>query len=123
MSKRKRCNPRVRLHPNGTAVLSGINVEDLRSLLTWARLHNYEHPLDDKAKLDSMNVNWERRLVYILEEADKAILARYHETYPWNSRPKTKAERWKEVRYERDTRVLIDQIIEEEFAKRAGSSK
>ena len=113
--ERRHCNPRVRLHANGTAVLSGINVDDLRSLLTWARLHNYDHPLDDKAKQDAFNVAWERRLVYICEEADKAILARYHETHPWNDRPKTKAERWRDVREEYRMRKLIDKIINEQL--------
>lgn len=50
MPKKKRAQsvPRVTIYPNGRATLSGLDYQDLRSLLTQAALYNYD--AEERAK-------------------------------------------------------------------------
>jgi hypothetical protein len=111
-----RCAPRVRMHANETMTVSGIDARDLRDIVTAARLHRYANPVTTE-KNDPESFIWERRIVYILETLDRAILDRYHETYPWHAAPKTKQERLAAVREEIRIRKLIDEITEKELSR------
>lgn len=45
---RKRINPRIRRHRNGTATLSGVPSGILQGILTIASLYDHEHPFEPK---------------------------------------------------------------------------
>ena len=73
-------NPRVRIHKNGTATLSGIDYGDLRSILTAAHLHRYKNP-----SLSSSETAWHERQHAIIQASSVALSEAIADSY--NDRP------------------------------------
>ncbi len=112
--------PRIKIHKDGRATLSGLSYSDLRSLITCASLENYRsldrlrkegprHP-DDQRYLD----NQRKLLQAAVEAMDQAI----RDTHPKRERPLTKAERLAAVKAERKERELLDSILDQIIAER-----
>lgn len=63
--------PRIKIHPNGTCTLSGVNYDDLRSIFTEASLYRYDHPYKEK----TFEADIELRLPGIQERNNLAEIA------------------------------------------------
>lgn len=80
--------PRFVLHDDGTCTIAGVDSGDMASILTAARLYRYEHPVneDEHGPDCACCLEWERRIVWILEalkeDMDARVRSRYPETVP-----------------------------------------
>ncbi|MCP1539969.1 hypothetical protein [Methylorubrum extorquens] len=141
-------NPRLKIHPDGSATLSGIHVRDLKSILTAASLHHYDtekgHKEKEAAEMARADANelglgecirqnwqdsqaWIVRIRNILTLCDKAFERHHYQPQHVGKRvidlkPWEKQARLRDVREEKRFRGVVDRIISEAIAKRRSSS-
>ena len=117
MASKRTSNPRIKIHKSGHATLSGLNYDDLRSILTAAALWTYQE--DDKAKEKGEHSDecgciecsvWRRSMRHFIDMASASMDAAISATHP-PRRPLTKAERLRVVREEIRTRKIIDAML------------
>lgn len=110
-----RLAPRVKLNPDGTCTVSGIPIQDLRSIITAAQLNFYKTQAEFDARNEQgvMNLNWLKRSFWILERLDEEVKTRIRGTFPWSDRPVTKTARWEAVRDSQFIRKLLNRSLEE----------
>jgi hypothetical protein len=105
MPSKRTSNPRVRIHANRKATLSGLNYDDLRSLLTAAWLHHH----DCTKGADKRSVEWHMEQMTLLDVARASMDAAIRGTYG-PSRPPTKKERLAKVRGDIAFRKHMDAV-------------
>lgn len=116
-SRQHKSNPRVTIRDrDGRSTLSGLNYQDLRSILTAAALYNYSEMEKHKKSVEPHEHNctecqgWRKqqlRLIKITEESlDEAI----RDTFPKSSYIPSLQERRKKVEQERSNRLFIDNL-------------
>jgi hypothetical protein len=101
-------SPRVKLHSTGKTTLTGINYRHLESILTQAALHNYETL--KTCKEGSEREEYARNMLKLIECTQASLKEAISATHP--KREKTIADRRAEVLEERNTRVLIDSLLD-----------
>lgn len=102
--------PRVKLHKSGSITLTGIDYKDLRSIFTAASLYRYDHPVNSEYKDE---LEWERRIKYVIEQVEKGIGEEINKTFPWHNSKKTIEQRMNEVKEEKAFRLRLEQLFED----------
>ena len=110
---------RFRIHENRTAVLAGVDYNDLRSVFDGAAIHYYDEvrqlrKLGDRRKLTAQErgrLAFNEHQIKVLDMIKAATDAGIAATFPPRpERALTKAERWAAVRERKAERELFDQL-------------
>lgn len=144
-----RLAPRIRIHPDGTATLSGIPHRDLTSILTAASLNHYETEQDlavrRKKKLaedlaeyenDPLTQNvirrnhrdseiWAARIRHTLNLAETSLKDRYHYKAEYLHKPVSQLTEWEKkrrleaIKDKKEFRARMGELFVEIQAERA----
>jgi hypothetical protein len=124
---------RIKIHKDGTATLSGINYDTLRSVITAASLHHYD---EEKAAVDKPEVGeladiirrnnlanraWRSMMRKSLDALDAAMRSAIEATHP-RRKPPTIKQRKAAVMEKRRIRTSIDMWVREHFEKLKAAS-
>lgn len=124
---------RFRIHENRTAVLAGVDYNDLRSVFDGAAIHYYDEvrqlrKLGDRRKLTAQErgrLAFNEHQIKVLDMIKAATDAGIAATFPPRpERALTKAERWAAVRERKAERELFDQLhaaVMAEARRKAGT--
>lgn len=121
--------PRIKMNPDGRVTLSGLMYNDLRSILRAASLYRYDHPFQPDAE-ESNNQEWQEVIAennrvekawhakqrILIDSAADALMGCINALS--TTKLQTVQDRWREVREKQRSRKIIDEIFEEEIAKR-----
>ena len=110
---------RFRIHENRTAVLAGVDYNDLRSVFDGAAIHYYDEvrqlrELGDRRKLaahERERLAFAEHQIKVLDMIKAATDTGIAATFPPRpERAPTKAERWAAVRQRKAERELLDRL-------------
>lgn len=120
MKRARGHNPRITLHRDGGVTLSGLRYDDLRSILTAARLYRYDHEFRPEpeegphseiiARNNRDAATWHRRMEYLIDAASRALSEAIQGSHP--PRPKTVKERIRDALEERNFRKRLQEVID-----------
>jgi hypothetical protein len=111
---------RIKIHPDGTATLSGVPYRRLRETLTVAELHcrDGQPGVPKFSPPDKGMVAYHQELLKWVKLLRDAMDLGIHNTFPRRTRPLTKEERFEKVRASEKERALMDRILGEMLKER-----
>lgn len=104
-------NPRIKIHANKQATLSGLNYDDLRSILTAASIRFYESLDKAKKKKDIEDIEWYQHMLKLMDCTRASMDMAIRNTYLERPTTLTKKQRLAKVIEERKERLLVQEIL------------